>query len=338
MKHKVRSLVFLLVIGLIIFFLLPKETKEIETVKVTRQRVIESVSATGSIESKTIVNLSFIAGGKIVYVGAREGDDVTAGQTIAALDQRSLYKTLEQKVREYWQQKNTFDEIQEDNQNRQPYQALNDEMRRVLENNQYNLEKTVNSVDLQNLSIEQAYLITPVSGVLVRADIEVPGLTATATTTYTVADPQNLIFNVEVDEADIGKISLGQRVQVTLDAYPDNTIPLEITKIDFASHASDTGGTVYSVEASMPKNSDFRYRIGMNGDAEIIIAEKGNVISIPIASMLDEKHVYVKKEKTFEKRAIRTGLQSDTDIEVVSGLREGEEIALQPEEVEKLTK
>ncbi len=338
LKHKIRSVLVIAVLGITGSFMLPKNTPPIETVKVKKQKITQSITATGSVKSLATINLSFLTGGKVVYVGAKKGDEVTAGQTIAVLDQRTIQENLQQALIDYSKQRNIYETNQDANQDRKPQDALNEAMKRILETNQYDLDKAVNSVELQNLALQQTVLTTPINGIVTRADIEVAGLNATATTTYTVSDPNSLIFDVEVDEADIAKISLGQRMNVTFDAYPDHTIPLEVTRIDFSSHSSDTGGTVYSIEASMPENTDFRYRIGMHGDAEIIISEKGRALTIPISSIVDEKYVYVKKDKKFEKRRVRAGLESDTEIEIVSGLKEGEEIALQPEEVEKIQK
>jgi RND family efflux transporter MFP subunit len=338
LHHKKMTVIGVVIFGVIGFILMPKAQAEIKTVKVVKEDITESITASGSIDSETSVNLNFLTGGKLVYVGAKKGDEVKKGQTIAQLDQRSMKKNFEQAVREAHKQRNAFDTVQEDNQNRQPYQALSDEMRRLLENNQYDLDKAITSMELQQISIEQSYLTSPIDGVLIRADAPVPGINVGATTTYTIADPENLVFQIEVDEADIGKVTLGMPVNVTLDAFPDHTLPLQISYIDFASHTTDTGGNVYTVEAKFPPNTDYRYRIGMSGDAEIVIDEKKNVLSIPLSSLLDNNHVYVKTEEGFEKRKITTGLQSDINIEVTSGLKAGEEIAEQPEEAEKTMK
>lgn len=335
LHHKKRTALFAVIIGVLIFVLAPKNPPVVKTVQVKQDSITESITASGSIDSETSVNLNFLAGGKLVYVGAKRGDEVTAGQTIASLDQRTLKKNFEQALRDAHKQRNAFDEVQEDNQNRKPYQALNDSMRRVLENNQYDLDEAIASLELQQITTEQSYLTSPIDGILIRADAPVPGVNVAATTTYTVADPQNLIFEIEIDEADIGKITLGMPVTVTIDAFPNDTVPLEITNIDFASHTTDTGGNVYTVEAKLPPNTNLQYRIGMSGDAEVIIAKKTGVLTIPLSSLIDNNNVYVKTAKGFEKRRIETGLQSDIYIEVTKGLKKGEEVAEQPEEAEK---
>lgn len=334
--HKKLSIILIIILGIVSYFLLPKPPAELETATVKKSKITQSITASGKIESESTVNLSFISGGKLVYVGAKNGDTVTAGQTIATLDQRTLKTNLEQSLEDYAIQQNEYEEVQEDNLNHTPVDALNAEMKRVLEDNQNNLDKAKNSVELQQLAVENSVLVTPINGLVIRADAKVPGVNITAATTFTIADPDNLVFSMDVDEADIGRISVGQSINVVFDAFPQDNVSLSVSSIDFASHTSDLGATVYTVKASLPVNQN--YRIGMNGDADIIIAEKENVNIIPLSSLIDDQHIYLKVEKTFEKRKITTGLQSDTDIEVVDGLHTGEEVALIPEEVEKILK
>lgn len=321
-------------IGVLTFFLWPKPPAEIETAKAKRMKIAQSITASGTVNSETTVSLSFLGGGKLTYLGAKKGDEVTAGQTIATLDQRTLKVNLASALEDYALQRNAFDQTNDNNQNRTPEGALNATMRRILENNQNDLDKAVNSVELQRLVMEQSILSSPINGVVIRADAEVPGVNISPTTVYTIADPYNLVFNIEVDEADIAKIVINQPINVTLEAFPASTISLTVTSIDFASHVSDSGANVYTVKASLPL--DGNYRIGMSGDAEIILDEKLNTLTVPLSSLIDDAHVYVKKDKTFEKRKITTGLQSDTDIEITKGLKEGELVALIPEDVEKV--
>jgi HlyD family secretion protein len=83
----------------------------------------------------------------------------------------------------------------------------------------------------------------------------------------------------------------------------------------------------------------------MNGDAEIITNQKENVLTIPLSSIVDDEYVYVKinpdrigTSSRFEKRNVKTGLSNETDIEIKSGLKLGEEVAIDPTEAEKRVK
>lgn len=334
-SHKKASIAAAVVFLLLIVIFRPKAPKAIATQKVTEGDIKETVSASGNVSSQTSVDLTFPAGGKLVYLGVQKGDQVSAGQTIASLDTRTVEKNLQTALANYSEQRNTFDQTIDNNNDHTPENALNDDMKRILENNQYDLNKAIYSVELQDLAKQQSYLTTPINGTVVRADVTTAGVNIGPTTTFTIADPDNLIFKVDVDEADIGKIHLGEPIAITLDAFPDQSINASVNYIDFASHATSTGGTAYTVQAALPLNTDDAYRIGMNGDAEITITQRHNVLVIPLSALIDDNHVFVKTGKTFAKRVVKTGIQSDIDVEVTDGLKAGDEVALQPDDVTK---
>jgi len=317
----------LIIIGAIIYFY-PRPPEPIETEKIKKEDLIESISTTGSIDSKTTLDLHFQVAGKIILLNVKKGDHITKGQIIGILDQRTVQKTLENYLRDYSIQRNSFDQTLDDNQNRTPDQALTDNMKRILQNNQYNLEKAVLSVELQDLAKQATVLTSPIDGILYDSDIDASGVYVTTSTSFKIADDKNMNFKIEIDEADVGKVKIGQMVKIYLDAYPDQELNLPVKQIDFAAHTNATGGNVYNVEVDLPENPNVKYRIGMLGDADITIREVKNALSVPLSSIDDENNVYVKTEKGFQKRKIQLGLQNDTDSEVLSGLKEGEEVAL----------
>jgi multidrug efflux pump subunit AcrA (membrane-fusion protein) len=90
LQYKKIVLVIFGVISIAAFFFWPKNIAVIETEKVKEESITESIPTTGNIESETSVSLNFLGGGKVVYLGAKEGDEVTQYQTIAVLDQRTV--------------------------------------------------------------------------------------------------------------------------------------------------------------------------------------------------------------------------------------------------------
>ncbi|CAN5197735.1 efflux RND transporter periplasmic adaptor subunit [soil metagenome] len=333
-RNKKKSVIIFVAILLVAVIFRPKAPKPVPTTTVTRGDITQVVSASGTVFAASSVNLSFLTGGKLTYLGVKNGDEVKQYQTIAVLDQRSTQKNLENALIDYSKQRNTFDSVQDSNGNTKPESAANATMRRILENNQNDLNKAVNSVELQSLAKEQSVLTSPIAGVVTRADVSSSGVNVGPTTTFTIADTSNLIFKADVDESDIGKIVVGQIMKITLDAFPDTPVNASVESIDVASHATSTGGNAYTVQATIPAGA-LAYRIGMNGDSQIVVAGNQNVITIPLSSLIDDTHIYVQKGKSFEKRQIRMGIQSDTEAEVVSGLKVGDKVALTPDDVEK---
>lgn len=335
-KHKILWGIGVGIVLIIAFIFRPKAPTAISTQKITRTHLVQSVSISGKVAAKKVADLSFLTGGTLAYLGVKQGDTVSQYQTIATLDQRTTQTNLQSALIDYSKQRNTFDQTQDNNQNRTPQQALSDAMKRILQNNQYDLDKAINSVDLQELAKEQSVLMTPIAGIVTRVDVKSAGVTVAPTTVFEITDPTALVFDMDVDEADIGRIQNGQQAKITLDPFPDQTTTQPVNQIDFVSHTTSTGSNVYTVETLLNDTSG-KLRVGMNGNAEITTAQKSNVITVPIAAIINDTYVYVKHDNKnfFSKRHINLGLQNDTEAEVTSGLQVGEAVALEPTRVEQ---
>ncbi len=353
-KHKIISISVLIIVILGIVFFFPKKQKQITTQRVTLTDFKQTIAASGKINAENIANLNFLTSGKITYLGAKEGDAVYAYQTIAILDQKTVQKNIESALNDYMKQRNTFEQNKDSDKNNILYQQqkislestaknavsgqvedkyLNDLVKRLLENNQYDLNRAVYSVELQTFIQEQSVLTTPISGILISSGVKTTGVNISPTTTFIVADPNTMTFEMDIDEADIGNIKIGQKVQLELDAYPEKLIQLVIEKIDFATHKTSTGGDAFTVKARLLNDSSLKYKIGMNGNAEITTQEKKNVIAIPISSIVDDKFVYVKNKSEYNKVPVKIGLQNDAEYEIISGLKVGDEIVIDPTQI-----
>lgn len=336
--HKIISFAILLSLIVALLILKPGEQEPIAVEKVKRENISQTISITGDIDSNTTANLSFKVSGKLVYLGAKKGDYVYAYQTIAGMDKRTVQKNLEIALIDYSKQRLTFDQTLEKNQNRTPAEALNVDMKRILEDNQFDLDRAIKSVELSDLAKQDSVLTTPISGIITRQDVETAGVNVSSATIFTVTDLSSLTFKMDVDEADIGKVKGDQKIKVVLDPYPDETLNLTVDKIDFVSHTTSTGGTAFTVYADLEDNPDDKYRVGINGNAEIIIDEKKDVLTIPVSSVSENNKVFVKTNTGFEERKIKTGLQNDTRAQAISGLSQNDEVAVEPTLVPKKTR
>jgi len=335
--HKIISFVILLIFIVVLFVLKPVKQAPIAVEKVKKENISQAISITGSVDSNSTANLSFRVSGKLVYLGAKKGNYVYAYQTIGVMDERTVQKNLEISLIDYSKQRLTFDQTLEKNQNRTPAEALNIDMKRILENNQFDLDRAIKSVELGDLVKQDSVLTTPISGIITREDVETAGVNVSSATTFTVTDLSSLTFKMDVDEADIGKVKQVQKVKVVLDPYPDETLNLTIDRIDFASHTTSTGGTAFTVYANLEGNPDNKYRIGINGNAQIITDEKKDVLTIPISAISEDNKVLVKTKTGFEERKIKTGFQNDTKAQVTSGLLENDKVVVEPTLVPKKT-
>lgn len=323
-KISFAALIILVVIGYLIW---PKGSKPIETEKVSVKNIIKTVSVTGKIDSDNSVNLSFQSGGKLIYLGATKGDLIKKGQVIASLDKNDLEASFRQAQQDFTAAKAASDQYYDGHKN--ATESYDEKVQRTALDAAQN--KAYDQMMKAQQGLNNSNLYSPIDGILTRADAETTGINITAATVFTVTDPDFLNFKMEIDEADIGQIKEGQKLTVSLDAFPDKSLSLNVDKIDFASHTTTSGGNAYYVEAKIPEIKN--YRVGMNGNADIIVATIKNVPVISLSSITDEAYVYVKKDSKFEKRTVKLGLQSDTQAEIKSGLSEGESVAIDPSSV-----
>ena len=140
-----------------------------------------------------------------------------------------------------------------------------------------------------------------------------------------------MIFQANIDETEIGRVKLGQTAILTLDAYPDQPLNLSVEEIGFTSTVTSGGGTAFPVKLNLGENPNQQYRLGMNGDLEIIIAQKTNVITVPFEAVREknnEIYVFVKTDAGFEKRLIEPGFSNDYDTQIKGGLQMSELVAI----------
>lgn len=324
-NHKKFLLLIIPIIIILYLVFRPNNSNKVLTESVKNQDIIKTISVTGNVDAQGSANLSFLTSGKLVYLGAKEGDSIKKGTTIASLDTRTVTTNLQNAVIDFSKQKNTFEQTKYDNKDK----PITDSISRILQNNQYDLDKAVNSVELQNLAKENSFLVSPIDGIITRMDAKTIGVNVTPTMIFNITDPTSLNFTMEVDEADIGQIKEDQNVEVILDSFPKEKLNLKVDSIDFVSHKTSSGGNAFYVKATLPETSN-KYRVGMGGNADIITDQKLGVISVSSTSITEDNFVFVKVNNKFKKTKITRGIESDILTEITSGLQSGQEIALDP--------
>lgn len=327
-------LVILLGAGVIFVRAKNSETQQsqISTAAAVREDFTKTVSSSGKTKAEKSVDLKFQTSGRLAWVGVQEGDHVNAYQAIAGMDQREVQKNLTKTLRDYSAQRLDFEQAWKDNwpaaaqSHEDVTHAPNDSITQILEKNQWDLDKAVLDVELKDLAVEYATLVTPIAGIVTSIDTPVAGVNITpATSVFTVVDPDSMVFEANADETDIGNLKLGQKAQITLDAFPDATFSGTISYISYASQLSAGGATVFPVRISFDSPQDIR--IGLNGDVTIDSVNEPNVITVPIEAVREDagtKYVYKKTGTTYMKTPVHTGMQNDSRVIVLDGLSEGD--------------
>lgn len=179
----------------------------------------------------------------------------------------------------------------------------------------------------------------PISGYVLNRTIEV-GDPVTPLTSYQegtvlmkMANMERLIFKGTVDEIDVGKMKEGMDVEIKVGALPSDTVRGILRKIWLKAEKKDNS-TVFPVEILIPVAKNAVLRAGYSANADIIIQKKANVLTIPervITFSNDSGFVNVAFGKNKdERRYIKTGLSDAINIEVVSGLKDSDEVFEKP--------
>jgi RND family efflux transporter MFP subunit len=312
-----------------------QNTPQLTFVKPTTQNLAKTVEVSGVLDAHEKASLRFAAGGKVVYLGAQEGDTVKKGQTLATIDQRELQKRLQQDLNSYMRERWDWDQTLDDTKDRTlPPSEVRDKQKE-----QWNLDDTVLDVEIRDISIQNTRLTSPINGILVSMPTVVTGINLLATDVFEVVNPQTLVFKAAVDETDIGLIKLGQTAQINFDAYPDEPLTAYIEDISYKSTQSSSG-TVFVVR--IPITGDgllSRYKLGMNGDVTITVDTRENVLTVPLDATKDrdgKTFVAVKitpdptkpEMVTTEDREIQTDLETDDWVEVTGGLSPDDEVLM----------
>lgn len=324
--------IIILILGAIGFFWY-RQTKQkpinIETSIVVTKNLDETISASGKTTAKRFADIKFQTSGLLTYVAVEEGDAVVKGQLIAALDSREIQKNLEKSLIDYSKQRNDFEELWRVTYRgmKDPEDALTNTLSRILEKNQWDLNKSVLDVELKALSIEWSRLISPLSGIVTHIDVSVPGQNITpAGAVFTIVDPLSIIFQANVDETDVGSVREGMKAEVLLDAYSDQPFEGEISHIAYASQTSSGGATIFPIEMKFASSSALR--VGLNGDIRIKTRSIIDVLVVPREAVRGLKDRYVIRVigNEYKKTQVTVGLMTDKDIEIQSGLAPGDTV------------
>lgn len=306
----------------------------VKTAVLRRTTFDKTITSSGKTKAKKAVDLKFQTSGTLTWVGVKEGDLVSAYQAIASLDSREVRKNLEKALRDYSSERNDFEETWRVTYKgvSNPDSALTDTVKRILQKNQWDLEKAVLDVELKHLSFEYATLITPISGIVTQVDTPVAGVNITpATAVFQVVDPDSLVFEASVDEVDVGVVSLGSEATVMLDAFPDTPFIGSISSIAYAAKNSSGGATVFPVEIALPASASPSLRIGLNGDVSIRTSTLPDALVVPAEAIRDEGEkwfVYKKTGTKYTKVYVEVGDRNDNGVEIRSGVEVGDEVVV----------
>jgi len=271
----------------------------------TAQAATASVNGVSSIASATFAyqaerTLTAQAGGTVSAINVQEGDAVSKGDILIELTGDDLTESI---------------------------QSASESLRSA-------------EISMQNQQDNMSnYTITsPISGTIIEKDAKQGDALTSGSTLCVIYDLSYLEMVINVDELQIGALSVGQKVQITADAVADKTYVGTVTRVSMKGSSSG-GTTTYPITIRIDDTDGLRP--GMNANAEIVVAEANNALVVPNAAVIRGGYVLVSKKSPSAANAVEdmdapegyvyvkveTGVSDDSYTEIKSGLREDDTVA-----------
>ena len=373
------------------------DSKEVETAKVDEITIVESVSATGKIQPEIEVKISSEVSGEIIALPIKEGQTVKKGDLLVKINP-DLYTsgynrtisnlsgskaglsqadaTFKEAKASYDRSKTLFDKGIISKSDWEKAIATFEGAKASKESAYYNVQSANATVKEAKDNLGRTTIYAPADGTISSLGVELGERVLgqqqmTGTEILRIANLNNMEVEVDVNENDIVKISIGDSTKIQVDAYLKKEFKGIVTSISNSASAATSADQVtnFKVKVRILKESyqDLiagkpitysPFRPGMTATVDIITKRKEKVIGVPISSVVvksdttatkiyevkdegEDKKVASKSDKKLECvfvkvgnkakiRIVKTGIQDDTNIEVISGLKKGDVVITGP--------
>lgn len=315
-----------------------------------KQDIVNSVTATGTIEPVTSVDVGTQVSGVISKLYVDYNSVVKAGEVIAELDRTNLMSELSSAQASL---KSAQSELDYQKTNYERYKALYDkglisandfeQARLSYVQAQQKTQQQKESVKKAQTNLGYATITSPIDGVVLSKEVEEGQTVASSFSTPTLfkiaRDLTDMRVIADVDEADIGDVKEGQRVTFTVDAFPDDTFEGQVTQVRQEA-ATESNVVTYEVVISAP-NDDLKLKPGLTANVVIFTMEAKDVLAVPSKALrftpreamlnsdetitdTDAKEkVWVKEGSNLKAVAVETGMTNGTLTQITKGLKPG---------------
>ncbi len=383
MKRRTKIILgvaILVVAGLVTAGFVSRRGKDVTAVtmsKVERMDLTSKVTANGRIDAKRKVDLSANVMGQIVNLAVREGDTVKKGAFLLQIDQKQLAASAEGAAASLQALLSDRDvaraNLAEAERNYQRAQtnynakiiplAELERTRTLLDAAQANVSSAERRIDQARANVTAARdtlskttMVAPMDGIITALPVEegevavIGTMNNAGTKLLTIADMSVVEAVMEVDETDIPNVKVGQRANVTIDAYPNKTFSGLVTEVGSSPIVRNNGlGIGSSTEAVnfevkiQVENPPPDVRPGFSASADIITGTRAKVVAIPIQALIvrekpgsgagkpkEEEGVFLHQNGMAKFIPVKTGLSGESSIEITTGLRPGQQIITGP--------
>ena len=348
-KYIVVALVVAVLVGTFVFLYKKSQPQEIRYQEFTaaKQDISRTTVLTGKIVPRNEVNIKPQINGIIAEIFKEAGQTVQKGEVIARLtvipDMNSL-SAAQSRVRlseiNLKQAKTNFERekaLYEKNlisaeEYEKTEQALNQAQEEYAAS-QESLEVIRDGVSSKNATSSSTLIRSTITGLILDIPVKVGNSVIQAntlndgTTVATVANMNDLIFEGQIDETEVGSLYEGMPLTITIGALRDYTFDASLEYISPKAVESN-GANQFKVKAAVKVDSEHTIRSGYSANAQIELEKKQGVLSVPESALefiKEDAYVYTKSEdSTFRQVKVSTGLSDGVNIEIKSGVKEGD--------------
>ena len=315
-KFGLFAVAILIVVAVIVIFVLRSATA-VQSSPIIRGPAVEAVYATGTVEPVLWAKVGPKSTGRIAEITSNEGATVKRGTVLARLDDREARANTKQlAVRE---------EFLRDEETR--YQELFAKQlisRQVYEKAVSDHEQALESLNAARQVLSDLTLVSPLSGKVLRQDGQVGEIVTNTSVLFWVGESDRLWVVADVDEEDIPRIRLKQRVLIKADAFAGQSLEGTVAEI---TPKGDPINKTYRVRISLTTGTPLK--IGMTTEVNIIVNEVKDTLLAPASAVVDGYLWRVQDGRAY-RRDIKTGVIGDQKIQILSGVDEGDKVVLYP--------
>lgn len=320
-------LILIIVVGGFFLFKPQGKTPVLQYASVKKMDIKSTVSSSGTLTGKNVVDLKFRSSGKIAFINVEVGDKVFQGQVIGGLDTQDLAIKLQQAQNTLRDKQAIAQKAEDDVKDHSKDESFAQKVTRTTA--QATRDSAFDAVKEAQRAFQEAVIISPIDGTITQAPLLVGQTVSISDLVAQVVDFSRFSFNTDIDEADIGKISMHQKAEVTIDAFADQTFNGTVSEIIPQTKVTSSGATVITVKINLGELSITPIN-GLSGQSSIILTEVSSALTIPIEALRDDNTVVIPAGKGLQAEKVEPGIKSDTDVEIKSGLKEGDRVVLNP--------
>ncbi|WP_267402563.1 MULTISPECIES: efflux RND transporter periplasmic adaptor subunit [unclassified Chryseobacterium] len=369
-KYFKNSAITLIIVIAVVFayrYFTQKEDPKIsvQTVKMTKQNITTSVTATGTVEPVDQVEVGTQVSGIINHIYVDYNSQVKKGQLLAELDKTNLQESVNNAMAQYNAALNELNYYQQ-NYNRQNSmfkagvisKADYEQAAYQVKNSQQTVSQKQTALAQAKTNLSYANIYAPIDGIILSREVEEGQTVAASMTTptlFTIAkDITKMQVEANVDEADIGGVEVGQRVTFTVDAFPQEEFNGKVRQVRLAA-TTESNVVTYTVIIDAD-NSEQKLKPGLTATITIFTQELKNINTIPAGAISfspdaetlqkyylqnkltakipeiktgknKEKYVWIKnKDNTLSQKLVTVGINDGVNVQIQNGLEGNEQV------------